>query len=275
MSYSQYSVLSSVYNKENPHYLRRSIDSIISQRFVTDDFVIVKDGPLTKELEAILDEYSSKYNFIHVCGYEANKGLGAALNFGLAKCKNELVARMDTDDISLPNRFEKQIAAFNKDPELGILGSDILLFSDDENVIEGRKKMPSTYEEIYRFGKRRNPFNHPTVMYKKSIVAQYGGYNETQRGEDLSLFTKIVQNHVNAMNISEPLLLYRSNIDQFSRRTSMTDSKAVIRVIYNNYKSGYAGLSDLLYVIALQLAGHLISPKIGGFLYKKFFLNKS
>ena len=131
--------------------------------------------------------------------------------------------------------------------------------------------MPVSQEEIKKYARRRNPFNHPTVMYKKSSVIKYGGYQEGQRGEDIALFTKMVFEGCVCANIDEPLLKYRAVADQFDRRTSKTDSDAVIRVIKNNYKKGYIGLSDYLYVAAVQTAGRVIPKSIGKAIYKKLF----
>ena len=271
MVYKSYSVLMSVYIKEKPEYLKRSIESILGQTICTDDFVIGKDGPITEELNKLLEEYASKYDYIHIYGYENNHGLGYALNYGINYCINELVARMDSDDISLPDRCEKELNLFHERPSLDIVGTDIYEFTEDEKCISGLKKMPVSQDEIKKYARRRNPFNHPTVMYKKSSVIKYGGYHEGERGEDIALFTKMVFEGCACANIDEPLLKYRAIADQFDRRTSKTDSDAVIRVIKNNYKKGYIGLSDYLYVAVVQAAGRFIPKSIGKTIYKKLF----
>lgn len=250
-----YSVLSSVYFKENPEYLKQSIDSILHQTVPTNDFVIVEDGPLTNELNAVLDEYAEKNPCIHLIKQPQNSGLGAALNVGLKQCKNEFVARMDTDDISLPDRCEKELKMFVRHPELDIVGTAIYEFSEDPDRPESIKEMPRTPKDIKSYARRRNPFNHPTVMYKKTVVVECGGYQETKRGEDFALFTKMVFEGHKGFNINKPLLKYRTNDDQFSRRTSRADTKAVIDVQLENYKKGYVKLYDLLYVTAFQIGG--------------------
>lgn len=270
-SYKDFSVLMSIYIKEKPDYLQHSIESILGQTVCTNDFVIVKDGLITEELNKVLEEYASKYDCIHIYGYEDNHGLGYALNYGLNQCINELVARMDSDDISLPDRCEKELNLFNEYPELDIVGTDIYEFTDDENCITGLKEVPVLQEEIKKYARRRNPFNHPTVMYKKSSVIKHGGYQEGQRGEDIELFTKMVFEGCKCANINEPLLKYRAVADQYDRRTSKTDSDAVIRVIRSNYKKGYIDLSDYLYVATTQTVARFIPKFIGKAIYKKFF----
>ena len=268
-----YSVLMSVYFKEKPEYLEKSIDSMLSQTYLTNDFVIIKDGNLTKELEKILLKYQENYSFIHIYGYEKNKGLGYALNYGLEKCKNNLVARMDSDDISLPSRCEEQIKIFLNNPNIDIVGTSIYEFSTDENKIDSIKYMPTIESEIKKYSRRRNPFNHPTVMYKKEIIKELGGYPLGIRGEDFALFSKLIFKGKKGINIKEPLLKYRSNKDMYKRRSSSMDAKAVINVIKNNYKLGYISFLDLLIVFILQLLGLIIPKKLGYIIYKKLFRN--
>ena len=260
-----------MYIKENPQYLMRSIDSMLSQTTLTDDYVIVKDGPLTEELDRILEEYSQRYEFIHIYGYQTNRGLGAALNFGLKECKNELVARMDTDDIALPDRCKKELAVFNSNPSTDIVGTAMYEFSGEEDNIIGLKLMPSSECDIKKYARRRNPFNHPTVMYKKSTVINNGGYIEGRRGEDFALFTEMVFRGCKGTNINEPLLKYRATEDQYRRRTSLVDAQAVLRVMWKNYTNKYVEFYDFLLVVIVQCVGILIPNKLGNFLYKKIF----
>lgn len=269
-----YSILSSVYKNETPENLEQSIISMVTQSIPSNDYVVVKDGPLTPELDDVLKRYSEKYPYIHIIELEQNRGLGYALNVGLKCCKNELVARMDTDDISLSSRCELQLKEFRKRPELDIVGTSIYEFEDDPNVIKRVKKMPVTQEEIYRYGRRRNPFNHPTVMYRKSVILKNGGYEETRRGEDFSLFTKLIYNGAVAYNISEPLLKYRSSNGQFARKLSNTNRKAIIETMIRNYKKGYARLSDVLVILFIQVAVFLCPACLGRFFYKRYSRKK-
>ena len=133
----KYSVLMSLYSKENPEYLRTAIDSIINQTVQPDEIVIVKDGPLTEELDKVVADYEQRYPLLfHIVVSESNIGLGKALNLGLNACRNELVARMDTDDIAKPERCEKQLQMFENNAELDLLGSAV---SQSE---KGRRSSP-------------------------------------------------------------------------------------------------------------------------------------
>lgn len=270
-SYDNYSVLSSVYYKEKPEYLRLAIDSMLNQTVVTNDYVIVKDGPLTNELDKVLDEYKKKYDCFHVVALENNSGLGAALNYGLSRCKNELVARMDTDDISMPERCEQQIELFRINEKLSIVGTAIYEFSGDENNLTSVKKMPLTTADIKKYATRRNPFNHPTVMYKKSAVLGVGGYPEGQRGEDFALFTKMIFTGAEGANIEDALLKYRADDNQYMRRSSKVDTLAVLSVMHENLKKGYINLFDFLVASSLQIIAFVLPRMLAKKLYRAIF----
>lgn len=174
-TYSVYSVLMSVYKKENPDFLKQSIESIQNQTVPTDDFVLVCDGPLTPELDAVLVVKQQELGeVLNVVRLEKNGGLGNALNEGMRHCKNELIARMDSDDIAYPDRCEKQLAIFNTHPEVSVCSGIVEEFSESPDVVDARRVPPETNVEILKFAKMRNPFNHPCVMYKKSALWRWG-----------------------------------------------------------------------------------------------------
>ena len=246
---TSYSILLPVYHKDNKEYLTLSIESMLNQTVKSDDFVIVKDGPLTKELEELIYKYASnKDNHINIVALEHNEGLGAALDFGLRHCKNELIARMDADDISLPTRCEKLLELFEKDPELSIAGTNIDEFMDDPNKVISSRVVPTTHEEIEKYNRRRQGFNHPTVMFKKSEVLRVGSYPRLRHMEDKDLFFRMLNMGCKAANIPESLLLFRSNKESFKRRKGKQYRKATIEVAKLNYKRGYISRNDYLYM---------------------------
>ena len=271
MELEDYSVLMSVYAKDNPSFLKESIDSMLHQTICTNDFIIVEDGPLTKELSAILDDYSIRYPIIHRVPNEINKGLAAALNQGLNECKNRLVARMDSDDVSSPHRCEEQLKRFYSNPELSIVGTDMVEFEYEISNVVSIKKMPSTADEIRKYSRRRSPFNHPSVMYDKTIILdQFGGYNvNNHRAEDFELFSTVVFSGYQCENISDKLFYYRTDLSQIKRRFNWTSFKSVVSTEYKNYKRKYVAFSDLMYVFCAQSFG-LLCPS---FLLKKIMLN--
>ncbi|MEF9880172.1 MAG: glycosyltransferase, partial [Clostridia bacterium] len=179
--------------KEKPEYLRLALDSMIHQTVSPDEIVLVEDGPLTNELYTIVNEYIQKYPIlVNTVVNEKNCGLGLALNCGLHVCRNDLVARMDTDDISKPDRCEKQLMRFDENPNLAIVGAWVDEFSDSPDQVISVRVVPTDYEDIYQFAKRRSSFNHPVVMYKKSVVFKHGGYADLKRNQDVDLFGRML-----------------------------------------------------------------------------------
>ena len=226
-----YSILMSVYHKEKPEYLKEAIESMLSQTVKSNDFVIVCDGPLTKELYDVIEFYEKdKSNYIRRIQLEKNMGLGKALNIGLENCKNELVARMDSDDISVNNRIELQLKEFEKNSELVLCGTNISEFYESIDNIIGSRNVPSEYVQIIEFSKKRNPFNHPSVMFKKNIVKEVGSYSEKYHlFEDYYLWIRILKNNSYVKNISKELVKMRTSPDLYARRGGVAYAKDMMR----------------------------------------------
>lgn len=250
----KYSVLMSIYDKEKPEYLRESLNSMVKQTLKPDEIVIVKDGELTKELDDVINEYlKCEKGLFKIIALKENVGLGRALDEGLKFCKNELIARMDSDDISLPERCESQVNMFIKHPELSIIGTMIDEFYDDPSNIVSSRIVPVDNEKIIKFIKKRSPFNHPTVMYKKSEVLRCGGYGKLRRKQDLDLFSRMINNGCLGANINKSLLLFRSNEDNFKRRKSWSYCKSYIEVEYAIWRRGHCSILDLGIVVLGQM----------------------
>lgn len=262
----KYSVLMSLYKKENPTFLRLSIDSMLNQTVKPDEIILVEDGPLTDELYAILDEYP----MLHRIKNTTNLGLGLSLNIGLKECKNELVARMDTDDCSKPDRCEKQLARFFEKPYLSIVGSHIEEFVKTTDNIISTRKVPVLSTDIYNYAKRRSAFNHPTVMYSKTAVLENNGYANLKRNQDVDLFGRMLFNGYKAENIDESLLFFRSSDDLAKRRKSWENTKSYISTIYKFWKMGYSSFADYIVVTVAQLVMFLLPLKMQHLIYKLF-----
>ena len=209
----KYSVLMSLYKKEKPAYLRLAVDSMLNQTVKPDEIVLVEDGPLTDELYAVLDEYGDKLTRVR-----NEKNLGLALNVGLKACRNELVARMDTDDISKPERCEEQLRYFEQHPETDIVGGDIAEFIGDETNIIGKRMVPQTNAEIREYMKKRCAFNHMSVMYKKTAVEAAGGYQNWFWNEDYYLWIRMWLNGAVFGNTGTVLVNVRTGEEMYQRR---------------------------------------------------------
>lgn len=222
-----YSVLMSVYYKEKPEYLRQSMNSILNQSVPTDDFVLVCDGPLTEELDAVIESMQREYpDILHVVRLEKNAGLGNALNTGIKFCKNDIVARMDSDDIARPDRCERQLTVFEQNPEIGMVSGIVEEFTTDPSIIDARRVPPEKHEDILKFAKKRNPFNHPCIMYRKSAVEVAGGYQDFYLLEDYHLWIRMLQNGTKGYNLQIPLLWMRAGSDLYKRRSGLKYAKS-------------------------------------------------
>lgn len=208
MEYPKFSVLMSIYYKENPKFLDSSLKSVLNQTVKSDDIVIVEDGQLTNELEDLLCKYEKEYNEINIVRFNENRGLGPALNDGLKKCKNEYIFRMDTDDICRKDRFEIQIKYMMSHPEIDVLGSNILEFNNSIEEKMRLKKMPIG-NEINSYITKRNPLNHMTVCFKKSSVVECGSYQSMDYLEDYYLWLRIYKSGRVIENIDDELVYAR------------------------------------------------------------------
>lgn len=232
----KYSVLMSVYKKDRPDYLISAIESMLKQTIPPEQYVIVVDGPISEELQKVVERYRENEGLFTVLELEENGGLANALNHGLEVCRNELVARMDADDISLPERCERELEYFDANPELVICGCNIDEFYGSPDNVKTSRIVPSTYEEIKKFMRRRQAFNHPTVMYKRSLVMKCGGYLRLKRKEDFDLFSRMLSKGYYAENVGESLYLYRVNEDSYKRRKSWTNLKSALCVYKRHLK---------------------------------------
>lgn len=213
-----YSVLMSVYHNEKPEFLSLAIESILNQSLKTDDFVIICDGPLTKQLDNVLENFAKSNSCIHIFRLDKNNGLGFALNFGIQKCQNEIIMRMDSDDYSLPFRAEKQIKIINDGAD--ITSGAIAEFVDDYRNTDGIRKVPLNRKEMKNFIKKRSPFNHPCVMYKKSLITSVGNYHNLLFLEDYDLWIRIYLSKCKIQNTDDVLVYMRVGNGLIDRRFS-------------------------------------------------------
>lgn len=271
----QYSVLMSVYHKENAEYLRTAMDSIWNQTILTDDFVLVCDGPLNEELDAVIAKMEKEHPYkLHVVRIEKNVGLGNALNEGIKHCKHELVARMDSDDISRPDRCERQLKVFQKYPDVSVVSGIVEEFTVSTDQIEARRVPPKTQEEIITFAKKRNPFNHPCVMYKKSAVEAAGGYQDFYLLEDYFLWIRMLQNGAIGYNIQEPLLWMRAGSDMYKRRAGWKYAQSQKALFKYMKDRGFINEARYMKSVAVRTASSLTPNCLREFMFKTVMRKK-
>lgn len=265
----EYSVLMTVYKNDNPEYFRKALLSMIKQTKKPDEIVLVKDGPVPVEIQTIIDNLNVKYdNLVVQVQLEKNLGLGLALNEGIKVCKNELLARMDSDDISLPTRCEKQVAEFEKDTELDIVGCPVIEFVGEPNNKVGKRNVPIDNEAIYRYAKKRDPFNHPTVMYRKSKVEEVGCYGDLRKNQDTDLWIKMLSNGAKCLNLDEYLLRFRFDEGTYKKRKNWLNTKLLIGIRWQAFRTGFCSLLDFIEVAGMQMAIYLMPIKFQEFIYK-------
>lgn len=213
----KFSVSMSVYHGDNPDFFREAISSVFNQTLLPDELILVVDGEVSDEIKKIIKEYELSDN-IKTIRLEENMGHGHARRVGLDKCKHELVAIMDSDDICIENRFEKQIECFKKNTNLSLVGASVAEFCTDISDVIGKKVLPSENEDIKRFLKIRCPVNHMTVMFRKSEVEKAGGYIDWFHNEDYYLWIRMSLNNAVFYNLEDVLVYARTNPDFYKRR---------------------------------------------------------
>ena len=217
--YPPFSVLMSLYIKEQADFFRQCMESIVNQTVMPTEIVIVFDGPISNELNKVVETYVAKYpGWIKIVANKENKGLGLALADGVPACTYELIARMDTDDIARKDRFEKQLEMFMNDHELDICGSHIIEFDGTIDKVLARRKVPLQHEDIAEYQKQRSAFNHMTVMYKKSMVLKAGNYEDCPLMEDDMLWIRMLIAGAKCANIDDYLVYARTGYAMIERR---------------------------------------------------------
>jgi glycosyltransferase involved in cell wall biosynthesis len=244
--------------------------SIISQTILPDEIVIVLDGAISDEVNSVLDKYLKANPKLYVIvPLEKNVGLGLALREGVLHCNNELIARMDTDDISRKDRFEQQLKAFQENPNIDICGGQILEFEDDINNIVSKRTVPLTHNEIIKYQKRRDAFNHMTVMYKKSAVLRAGNYKSCLFMEDDLLWCNMFKTGAIGQNLGENLVYVRVGKDLYKRRGGLKYYRKYKQARKEVYKTGFISWWDYKYTTILQFVVAIMPSKMREYIFKK------
>lgn len=230
IQHGEFTVLISVYYKEKPQYLNDCLKSIYSSTLNPAEVILVKDGPLSNELNDVIDFFVLNNRLKVIC-LEENKGLGIALNIGLHECNYKLVARMDADDICEPERFRKQYTHLIDNPYVNLLGGNITEYSEDFTSCQGLRTVPSSYDEIRNKCHLRNPFNHMTVMFRKEAILSVGGYKEHQFMEDYNLWLRLIASGNIVENLNESLVKVRAGHQMIKRRSGLSYIKSEYKLM--------------------------------------------
>jgi glycosyltransferase involved in cell wall biosynthesis len=266
----RFSVSMCVYGKDNPEWFKTAVDSILNQTLKPDEVVLVVDGPVPEELDKVISEYE-KNTLFKVIRLEENQGHGNARRIGLSNCTFDLVALMDADDISVPNRFEKQIKVFKSVNDLDIVGGIITEFIGDPNNIVGHRVVPNVNKDIREFIKKRCPMNQMTVMLKKSSVERVGGYIDWYCEEDYYLWIRMYLAGMKFANVPDVLVNVRVGKDMYKRRGGLkyfiSEAKLQKFMLKNKIISLPLYVSNVFKRLIVQL---LMPSWLRGWVFQKF-----
>lgn len=262
MNTKPFSLLISVYAQEKAPYFDSAMHSIWEDQVLKPtQIVLVKDGPLGEALEEVIARWQERlFGVLTIVALEHNMGLGDALNRGLEYCTYELVARMDSDDIALPQRFAMQMACFAKHPQIGICGGWIGEFDTHQTHPTAYRKVPQYHDEIASFAKYRSPLNHASVMFKKNEVLKAGGYQKMLYLEDYYLWIRMIQNGVIFYNLQEVILHVRAGDEMLQRRRGWNYLSSEITLLNYMRRSRFLTLFEYTAILITKIAIRLM-PK--------------
>jgi glycosyltransferase involved in cell wall biosynthesis len=265
----KFSVLISVWNKDNPDYLFKALESILNQTTCPNEIILVHDGILKEKLINVIEYYNNKYpKLLKEIKLKCNQGLGNALKEGIKHCSYGYVARMDADDICQNYRFERQISFLEDNSEVTLVGSNVQEFSFVPGDLDQFRKLPLTNDELHKYSKFRNPINHPTVMFRKSHIIAVGSYEDVPSFEDYFLWLKLLSRGYKLRNMDDSLLFFRIGNDIMDRRSGLRYLKKEYLFLLKVYKNGYITLLDFSFSLFARFCVRML-PKAGiSFIYK-------
>lgn len=272
----QYAGLMSVYVNESPQLLKRALNSVLKQNYPPAEFILVKDGQLTEKLESVIRGEHQLFeradiHFIELKNSK-NLGLGRSLNKGLKACKNELVARFDSDDLNSPQRMAKTIEWFREHPDTAIVGTQIYEYDHDEHHPFDIKQVPIDYEHIKKECVVRNPFNHMSVTFKKSVINKVGGYIDVPLFEDYYLWLRVIRAKYPVTNLEDVLVKAHVNREFAHKRGGMHYLKKELHFQNILVRDGFLNLPQYLCNVLIRGTIRLLPPDLLLVVYK--FLRK-
>lgn len=267
----KFSVLMSVYKNDKAEYLKQAIDSVVHQTVKPDEIVLVEDGPLSEDLNVCIQSCKKSIPELKIVPLPENRGLGIALQTGMKHCSNELIARMDSDDICVPDRFEHQLKQFEKDPHLSMVGGNIEEFIESPDKPVGLRTVPEQDQDIKDYMKKRCPFNHITVMFQKTAVMKAGGYLDWHYNEDYYLWIRMMLAKCKFYNIPKILVHVRVGEQMYQRRGGKKYFNSEAKLQLYMYRHHMISLPKCFYNVAVRFVIQILMPnKMRGWFFRKF-----
>lgn len=271
----RFSVITSVYKSDVPEYVRTAFESVFNQTLMPDEVVCVADGPIPDNLKAVVQDFKTQYpEIMHPVYLDKNGGLGEAMRIASLEARYDYLARMDSDDICLPDRFEKQMKCFEEDPELSIVGGMITEFDGTPENIIAQRILPLDDAGIKKMMRGRCAVNHVTVIFKKEDLLRSGNYQPFWKQEDHYLWARMMEHGCKFRNIPDIVVNVRSGKDQLARRSGWRFYKSVVRVFWYMYKHHLISFGYFLYICAVRGTVQLLMPNwLRTWIYMKFLRN--
>lgn len=273
MKSMKFSVITSVYKNDKPEFIRQAFDSItVGQILCPNEVVVVVDGPVSQAISSVIDEYAQySPQLFNIIRLSENKGLGYALKVGIETAKYAIVARMDSDDYSIPERFAKQIEYLETHPDVDIVGGNMGEFVETLDNVVGVRNVPEHNIDINSYLKSRCPFNHITVMFKKQAVINAGGYLDWHYNEDYYLWIRMALNNCTFANLPDILCYARVGKDMYARRGGWKYFKSESKLQKYMFDKGLISFFRMSYNILLRFVLQVCMPnKLRGFVFRKF-----
>ncbi len=266
----KFSVLMSIYYKEDAQHFQEALESIWdTQTCKPDEIILIQDGPLTPELYSVIDSWLKAYPHIFkTTKLSENVGTGKAKNIGLNECLYDYVAIMDTDDLSVPDRFEQQLEFIMTHPEVVLVGGQIIEFEGTVNNPLSMKKVPSSHEEIMSYATKRSPFNHPSTLYKRKVIQDVGGYQHHLLMEDYNLWVRILAAGYKTINLDQVLVYMRSRKAMLGRRRGLVYIKSEWKMMQLKHQLHFQNYISGLPIFILRSIPRLLPPALLSGVYK-------
>ncbi len=269
----QFSVCTSIYKNDKLEFVSVALDSmLVHQSVKPNEIVLIQDGPVPNELSRLLLEYKDKYgDILNIIKLEKNGGLGNALKLGVENAKYNIIARMDSDDICLPCRFEKQLAFLEAHPECDIVGGQMTEFIGEPDNIVGKREVPLSNEEIYKYMKSRCALNHVTVMFRKEAVIKAGNYQDWFWNEDYYLWVRMMMAKCVFANIPDVAVNVRSGPDQYARRGGKKYFDSEIGIKKLMFENGMISKKDyLINYVERFIIQRMLPNRVRGWVFRTF-----
>jgi glycosyltransferase involved in cell wall biosynthesis len=272
----QYSVLMSVYHKDNPDWVQISIESMLEQTVQPSEIVVLQDGLISEQLSALLSFYESQYHSLFkVFRFKENIGLGRALAIGVEKCQYAYIARMDADDYSMPERCQLELEYMKKHTDIEVVGSNVDEFIGNVDNVVAHVVLPEKHEQIYQYAKKRNPIRHPCLLFKKEAVLRCGNYRPMRFSQDYSIIVHLMLSGSKVYNIQKPLVFMRVANDFYKRRSGLNYFKINYRLNREFLNCRFFSPFDFFRRTLAQCVSCFMPNKIRELIYKQLLRSHS